>query len=223
MSKNTKSRALMGTIAIACSMLAADAHATMEITEWMYNGNGGEFVEFTNMGLTPIDMTGWSYDDDSRLPGVFSLSGFGVVGVGESVVITESTESAFRSAWALTPSVKVLGGYTNNLGRNDEINLFNASSALVDRLTYGDTAFPGTIRTQNFSGNPNSVAALVPQTVTTNWVLASTGDVFGSYASTSGDIGNPGDFVFAPIPEPSTYAMVMAGLALLGFVARRRA
>jgi len=28
--------------------------------------------------------------------------------------------------------------------------------------------------------------------------------------------------VFAPVPEPQTYAMMLAGLGLMGFVARRR-
>ncbi|MDP2706329.1 MAG: PEPxxWA-CTERM sorting domain-containing protein [Burkholderiales bacterium] len=28
--------------------------------------------------------------------------------------------------------------------------------------------------------------------------------------------------MFAPIPEPQTYAMMLAGLGLMGFVARRR-
>ena len=30
-------------------------------------------------------------------------------------------------------------------------------------------------------------------------------------------------FVYAPVPEPGTYAMLLAGLALLSGVARRRA
>jgi probable HAF family extracellular repeat protein len=34
---------------------------------------------------------------------------------------------------------------------------------------------------------------------------------------TSGDIG-----IYAPVPEPGTYAMMLAGLSLLGFIARRR-
>ncbi|WP_256209002.1 FxDxF family PEP-CTERM protein [Nitrosospira sp. Nsp14] len=29
-------------------------------------------------------------------------------------------------------------------------------------------------------------------------------------------------FLLAPIPEPETYAMLLAGLGLLGFIARRR-
>jgi hypothetical protein len=28
--------------------------------------------------------------------------------------------------------------------------------------------------------------------------------------------------IYAPVPEPQTYAMLMAGLAAMGFVARRR-
>jgi len=30
------------------------------------------------------------------------------------------------------------------------------------------------------------------------------------------------DYIFAPVPEPETYAMLLAGLGLMGFVARRR-
>ena len=202
---------------------AAVSVADIQITEWMYSGNGGEFIEFTNMGSTAVDFTGWSYDDDSRLAGVFDLSGLGLVGVGESVIITETAEAVFRADWSLAASVKVLGGYTNNIGRGDEINLFDASGSLIDRLTYGDQIYAGTVRTQNATGNPLSAADLADTTVTANWVLASAGDRFGSYVSTSGDIGNPGFYVAAPVPEPETYAMMLAGLALVGGIARRRA
>ena len=64
------------------------ASAQMRITEWSYQGANGEFVEFTNVGATPIDMTGWSFDDDSRTPGSQSLSTFGTVNPGVSVVLT---------------------------------------------------------------------------------------------------------------------------------------
>jgi len=117
---------------------ATEASAQMRITEWMYSGGSGEFIEFTNVGNAPVDLTGWSYDDDSRLPGVFLLTPLGVVQPGQSVVITEATAAAFRSEWSLPMSVGVLGEYTNNLGRNDEINLFDSSGTLADRLTYGD-------------------------------------------------------------------------------------
>ena len=207
--------------------LAAPAMAQVQITEWMYSGNSGEYVEFTNLGNSAVNFSGWVYDDDSRfstvVAGGFSLSALGLVQPGESVLITESDATVFRTNWHLPSSVKVLGGYTNNLGRADEINLFDGSGVLVDRLTYGDTLLPGTIRTQTAGGTPVSLAALTAQTVQAGqWVLSATTDVYGSTAANTGDVGNPGLFTLAPVPEPETYALMLAGLGLIGAIARRR-
>lgn len=207
--------------------LAAPAMAQVQITEWMYSGNSGEYVEFTNLGNSAVNFSGWVYDDDSRfstvVAGGFSLSALGLVQPGESVLITESDATVFRTNWHLPSSVKVLGGYTNNLGRADEINLFDGSGVLVDRLTYGDTVLPGTIRTQTAGGTPVSLAALTSQTVQAGqWVLSATTDVYGSTAANTGDVGNPGLFTLAPVPEPETYALMLAGLGLIGAIARRR-
>lgn len=193
---------------------AAIASADIRITEWAYSADPGEFIEFTNVGAAPIDLTGWSYDDDSRTPGAFDLSGFGVVAPGQSVVLTEASEAAFRADWALPASVVIVGGYTNNLGRNDEINLFDAGANLIDRLTYGDENFPGSIRTQGTSGNA------LPADLGTNnifaWFFAAPGDAFGSYFSASGSFGNPGYY----IPAPG--AIALAGLGALAAGRRRR-
>ncbi|MBT9456316.1 MAG: lamin tail domain-containing protein [Burkholderiaceae bacterium] len=212
---------VLGAAALLSSAVAAQAQ--VQITEWMYNGNGktGEYVEFTNLGSSAVDFSGWSFDDSSRTVGSFSLSGLGIVAAGQSVVMTEASAADFHAAWGQSAAVKVVGGNTHNLGRGDEINLYDAAGQLVDRLTYGDVAIPGTLRAQNFSGNPGSLADLVPQAVTAGWVLAAEGDAFGSYASSLGDVGNPGLFTLA-VPEPSTYALLLAGLGLVGAVARRR-
>lgn len=168
---------------------------TIRITEYMYNGNGsgsiGEFVEFTNVGTTPVDMTGWSFDDNSELPGSQNLSGFGTVQPGESVILTDMTAPAFRSNWALCAGIKVLGGNTNNLGREDEINLYNNSGVLIDRLTYGDQTYAaGSIRTNAISGWVNA-AGLHTNTIA-NWTLSTVGDAEGSYTASAGEIGSPG-------------------------------
>lgn len=189
---------------------AGVAGAQVQITEWMYSGVSGEYIEITNTSGAPVDMTGWSFDDDSRLPGVFDLSGFGTLAAGESAIITEMLASDLRTAWSLPASVKVLGSNLANLGRNDEINIFNGVN-LVDRLTFGDQNIVGSIRTQNRSG------ITLPSNLGANnvlgWFFSTVGDAYGTYTSTGGDIGNPG---FVPAPG----ALALMGVA--GLVATRR-
>ncbi|MEB3219975.1 MAG: choice-of-anchor I family protein [Nostocales cyanobacterium 94392] len=171
----------------------------VQITEYMYDGANREIIEFTNLGSTPVDMTGWSYDDDSRVAGTVSLSAFGIVQPGESVILAEATEADFRTAWGLPATVKVIGGLTANLGRADEINLFDNNNQLVDRLTYGDAVFPSTIRTQNASGWTEA-GNLAATEINNQWVLSTVGDAQNSRSSTGGDIGNPGSYLSSSIP-----------------------
>lgn len=176
---------------------------SIRITEYLYSGTNGEFVEFTNVGSTSIDMAGWSFDDSDRIPGATNLSSFGTVQPGESVLLLESADVAgFRTAWNLAATVKIIGGNLNNLGRNDEINLFDGSSALIDRLSYGDESFPGTIRTQNRSGwvSPDGLGL----NDITKWVLSAVGDDQNSVTSAGNDIGSPGVAIF---PDPPTGAV----------------
>ena len=195
------------------------AHAQIQVTEWMYNGaNGtGEYVELTNLGSVAVDFTGWSFDDSSRTPGSFGLSSLGLLDAGQIALISEAEASDFRAAWGLTAGVKVAGGNTHNLGRADELNIYDAQGQLVDRLTYGDVTFPGSVRAQNFSGNPLALSDLAPADITANWVLAATGDSYGSYASNFGDVGNPGVFTLTPVPEPASWALLLAGGALMAW------
>jgi hypothetical protein len=169
----------------------------MRITEWMYSGASGEFVEFTNLSGQPIDLTGWSMDDDNATPGGFSLSAAGVLQPGESLLVTEALATDFRTAWGLAASVKVIGelgvASGNNFGRNDQIHLFDAANVTQDRLFFGDQNFPGSIRTQNRSGQ--APCAAIGENDVLQWQLSTVGDVYGSAAATSGDVGTPGSFV----------------------------
>ncbi len=178
---------------------APSTSGNVQITEYIYSGGNEEFIEFTNLGADPVDMTGWSFDDDSRIPGTFNLSAFGIVQPEESIILTEADAAVFRTAWGLDDSVKVVGGYTNNLGREDEINLFDNSNQLVDRLTYGDERFPGTVRTQNVSAW-TEVENLAPTDITAAWQLSTVGDAQNSYTSAGGDIGNPGVYTTSSTP-----------------------
>lgn len=169
----------------------------MRITEWMYSGASGEFIEFTNLTDQPIDLSGWSMDDGNATPGAFSLSGAGILQPGEAVVVTEAVDTQFRSDWALAPDTKVIGQLGviggNNLGRADQIHLYDASGTLVDRLEYGDQTIVGSIRTLNRSGL--APCAAIGQNDVSLWVLATVGDAYGSAAATTADVGTPGRYV----------------------------
>jgi MYXO-CTERM domain-containing protein len=214
-----RSLALLAAGLAVCA--APSARAAIVITEWMYSGTSPEFVEITNVGAAPVDLTGWSYDDNSRTAGSTSLTSLGILAPGESAIIAEAlTAAEFHAEWGTPNTLKVAAGNTNNLGRNDEINIYDSASALADRLTYndqgvGDVAGP---RTQFISGNPTSLAALGANNATL-WTLSSVGDSYGSFASAQFDVGNPG--LFSVVPEPTALALAAFGLACLR--RRRRA
>ncbi|WP_338870567.1 DUF3616 domain-containing protein [Spirosoma sp. SC4-14] len=175
------------------------------ITEYMYNpagsGTTGEFVEITNTGDAAVSMTGWSFDDNSRQAGSFSLSGLGTIQPGESAIITEVSAATFRAEWSLAASKKVVGGNNQNLGRSDEINIYDASNNLVDRLTYDDQTIPGSIRTNGASGW--TTYANLCTNNSAGWQLSVVGDTQNSYQSSAGNIGNPGSYVLPLCQGPS--------------------
>lgn len=172
----------------------------MRITEWMYSGATGEYIEFTNMSASPVDMLGYSFDDDHATAGAFNLSAFGIVQPGESVIVTEALADTFRSAWGLPASVKVIGQLGvvtgNNLARNDELNLYDATGGIVDRLVYGDQTFPGTVRTQNAGGQ--TCRESIGQDDIAAWALSVVGDVYGTHTASTGERGSPGLHVAFP-------------------------
>jgi uncharacterized protein len=203
--------------AAVTALLAAQAPAAVRITEYMYNSTSastGEFVEFTNLGSSAVDLAGWSFDDSSRTAGSTSLSAFGIVAPGQSVVLTDADASAFITSWSI-PGVQVIGGNADNLGRADEINLYDAANNLVDRLTFGDQTYAGTPRTNGTSAWAYISGDGPFGIITSSWVLSTVGDAQGSVQIANSDTANPGRHV---VPEPS--ACLSLSLALIGLARR---
>jgi len=210
MSHSVRAFAASAGASLAVALTAATP--PIAITEWMYDGGGptgGEFVEFTNVGTEPVDLTGWSFDDSQRMAGAFDLSAIATLAPGESAIVTQDPPEAFRAAWGLPASLRIVGNLGtktgNNLGRNDEINLFDATGELVDRLTYGDQAFAGSIRTRWISGVPQGPAAIGANQPLL-WRLSATGDDQGARTNAFGDVGSPGSYT-PPAPPPFTVSL----------------
>jgi len=186
--------------AVLSTLGATFGNSGLRITEYMYKGTDGEFFELTNTTGTAIDLTGWSMDDDSAVPGTFDLSPAGVLGAGASMVVTEADGAVFSTAWGLS-GVTVLGLMSSaNLGRNDQINIYDAGGQLVDVLTFGDESFVGSIRTDSVAGEPCHDTLGMDDCYA--WSLAAAGDAWGSVTSTGGDLGNPGSYTIVPCDGP---------------------
>jgi hypothetical protein len=201
-------------IAASSLFLAPSALGVIRITEFMYDGVDKEFFELTNVGSTAIDVTGWSYDDNSAVPGLHFLSIFGVIAPNESVVVTEGSEAIFRNRWRNSPTTRLLTNNHENFTSSDRIHIWDASNTLVDTIATGRSG----LRADGVSAT-TSIENLGQNNIA-GWYFSSLGDRDRSYLSLNGNLGSPGIFNPAPVPEPATLVLLSSGLATL--VARKR-
>lgn len=213
---STRAAAFGAAVALS-SIVASNASAQLQITEWMYQATNGEYVELTNTGGTALDLTNWTFDDLDLVDNNFvDLGQFGTIAAGESVVLIQGAVgpddveiATFRTAWNLGAGVKI--GSLNDIGfgRQDTLNVFN-SGTLADTFAYGDNTVGGP-RTQNVSGN--IPFANLGDTVSSSALpLSFVGDSFGSFTSSGNDIGNPGQYI---VPEPATLSVLGAAGAMI--------
>lgn len=199
--------------ALAAATASVNAQASVQITEVMYTGLFGEFVEITNVGTASAFLntgTGWTFSDNSRgtTAGVnaTSLAQIGELSVNESAIITEVSDEIFIQAWYTEPTnnavtlaaSNIVENNSINLGRGDEVNINDETGASRDRLTYTDQSGLAA----NVGPRSEDVSA-IPELDDTSatfsdWTLSVCGLVdFGwkaGVAGAPGPIGSPGKF-----------------------------
>ncbi|MBO0936584.1 lamin tail domain-containing protein [Fibrella sp. HMF5335] len=162
---------------------------SIRITEFMYDGKPGEFIELTNVGDAAVNMTNWRFEDENHT-NPLSLSKFGVVYPGESVIITEATDSAFHAAWGLPSTIKVIGDNTTKLGGSDEINIYDNLNSRVDYLKYSNSTANGT---SFWASLPN-----LGKNDPTKWQKSVVNDIQRSFTTVTSptNTGNPGRYSY---------------------------
>src|SRR5215831_17393898 len=118
-------------------VVAAPAHgaALIRISEWPHVGD--ELVDLTQVGAPPQDGTRWSVGDATEVRGPGSAS---TLAPHMSARIGERSGELFRAAWDLSVNLAILAENAQNPGRAGEIDRYDASTALAERVTHGDTA-----------------------------------------------------------------------------------
>ncbi len=101
-------------------------------------------------------------------------------------------------------------------GASNVISLTTTGAVTFSKFELWDTANSSLISSGSTGGS-------------TSYLSFSGGAVPGAYelrvdgsSSSSGPNAYAGSVVISPVPEPETYAMLLAGLGLIGFTARRR-
>lgn len=191
-------------VAIAAATAVSSAAPEVRITEKMYTGLFGEFVEITNVGDDEQDMAGWEYTD-SEAEDFVDLSPIGTLDADESAIITEADEAVFDLVWygtftgvAKPAGLVIIDNVTVNLGRNDAVQILDNNGLSADTLTYNDQGSGNVdgFRTEEVSAVPGPLTAFGTDNYST-WILSVDG-VNGAWksgnhaANANGTIGSPG-------------------------------
>ncbi|MFT4211836.1 MAG: lamin tail domain-containing protein [Microbacterium sp.] len=207
----TSAAGSIGSPGISSLAALSSATANVKITEFAYGGlisgsstgGDGEYVEVTNVGRTPVDMTGWSYNTADSASGAVSLSGLGTLAPGESALVTDVTPDELRTDWGLSDAVKIVndGSVTLNKGPKT-IYLLDATDTAVDSVSYASGFLSG----KGLSAWVDA-AHLGAMSGTTGWTVSAVGDQEDSWTSATGAVGSPGASTFGI----HTAAFVQAG------------
>ncbi len=214
---------LAASAALLCAA-AVPTHSAILITEvapWS-SGNppvSADWFELTNTGPSAVAITGWRMDDSSNNPALaVALQGITSIAPGESVIFLESSNAAiaaiFKTAWfgASAPAGLQVGTYSGGgVGLStdgDAVNIYDASDALMASVTFGASDATAPLQSFDNSAGLNGEAIAL---------LSAVGAHGAFLAANASQIGSPG-----VVPEPGTYALLLAGLGAIAAIARRR-
>ena len=209
-------------IAFALTSIAAVQHASAAIiiTEVMSSSshaggsNNADWFEVTNTGASAVNITGWSWDDDSAIANTATFGSLTSIAAGQSIIVSQETvgqEAAWKTDWGLSPAAVVVNvGSANPIpgfsANGDSIFIFDSTNTQVATVVFG-TATAG----RTFQWDTAGTFLGISQSGVDG---AYTAPLSGVGVAAGTDVGSPGSVVTA-VPEPST----LVALGAMGFAA----
>ena len=198
---------------------AATGVIVSEVAPWA-SGNtsyAADWFELTNTGASAVDITGWKVDDNSHSPALaLALTGVSSIGAGQSVVFIEgsaSTAAAFRSVWfgGNVPPGFTMGTYSGSgIGLStggDEVNIYDASDALVTSVSFGAADNVSPFQTFDNAAGASGAISQLSETGTNGAFVA---------ANDPAEIGSPGSATLATGTTSSTSPGATTTTSVLG-------
>ena len=200
-------------LGIALSLGVA-ARADLVITEVMPSSShtnsvaNGDWWELYNSGASAIDLTGYSWDDNSATAGSADFNAV-TIAAGSFLIVCQETigaEQAWRDVWGISATVQVVNlGNTEfqNFGSTgDEVHLYSPALVELASVIFG-AATSGQSFEWDSAGNSLGLS------------VAGENGAFQATLSGGGgpDIASPGAGV--AIPEPNTLLLFGLGSLLL--------
>ena len=139
-----------------------------------------------------------------------SVGTFVAVGTG-NLGLSATTETVYAYLGTSATSVTTMLSAVSTEANNSSLTTVGLTAGTNAIKLTSSTDFAGYIGARTGAASFAAYAPLVNNAA--NWVI----NVGGNGTSVV-----PDTTVFAPIPEPGTYALLLAGLGVVGFVARRR-
>ena len=193
----------------AAAMMAFSMNASAAVGSWILNVSGitGEIPGTGNYGTVQVTEAG---ANDVNV--LVTLNAQGFVNTGSHTSFSWSLNDAPDSVTISTSGfVNAIAPITNN-----GFGTFTNGISCVG--CDGGNPFPGPLEFTIHDGDGINLSSFIGSTAppgTSGWLFAA--DILTNAGRTGAVATNT-----PAIPEPETYAMMLAGLGLLGFVARRR-
>lgn len=219
---------------LAVGAMTAGANAQLLFTQYYEGPSTNKWIEIKNIGSTSIDLTLYTVslytnaNTEAWKLGTTAAANFSLTGslAGGGILVIGNSGNTTPS-YAVGAGTTVNNNTVANFNGNDSIVLWNDSAAfstaqIIDALSFTDAGNQGVdksfVRTSTAQGYNLTAGSNITQfgSVWSEVALATVN------SATLGTDNYVGSSTLTAVPEPSTYAMVFAGMGAMFWTLRRK-